>query len=256
VAELFTAESIVAFFTLTILEIILGIDNIVFIAILAAKLPAEQQARARQIGLMAAMVMRIGLLLAISWIMRLTQTLFTIHLPLPGMEPFVHDVTGKDLILLGGGLFLIGKATYEIHDKLEAGGGHATARTVATLGAVIVQVMLLDIVFSLDSVITAVGMAKHVPIMIAAIVCAVIVMMIFAGPVSRFIEHHPTIKILALAFLILIGLTLVVEAGGGHVSKGYIYFAMGFSLAVELVNIRFRKVHAPVQLHTPAKEEG
>lgn len=241
--HLLTAESAIAFLTLSVLEIVLGIDNIVFIAILTGKLRPEDRARVRTIGLMGAMVMRILLLLSIVWIMKLDKTvLFT----LPVIN---HGITGKDLILLLGGLFLIGKATWEIHDKLEAGGEHGKGKAIASVVSAIVQIMLLDLVFSIDSVITAVGMAKHIEIMIAAVVAAVLVMLAFSGPICAFIEHHPTIKILALAFLILIGVMLVAEGAGQHVSKGYIYFAMGFSLFVELLNIRFRKAHKPVHLH-------
>lgn len=241
--HLLTAESAIAFLTLSVLEIVLGIDNIVFIAILTGKLRPEDRARVRTIGLMGAMIMRILLLLSIVWIMKLDKNvLFTL--------PVINaGITGKDLILLLGGLFLIGKATWEIHDKLEAGEEHAAGKTVASVVSAIVQIMLLDLVFSIDSVITAVGMAKHIEIMIAAVVAAVMVMLAFSGPICGFIENHPTIKILALAFLILIGVMLTAEGLGQHVSKGYIYFAMGFSLFVELLNIRFRKVHKPVQLH-------
>ncbi|MFO0837733.1 MAG: TerC family protein [Phycisphaerae bacterium] len=233
--ELFTPENGIALLTLATLEIVLGIDNIVFIAILTGKLPSEQQGKARQVGLLAAMGMRILLLLTITWIMRLRATLFTVA---------EIGFSGKDLILLVGGLFLIAKATYEIHHKLEGPAPEETARRAASFAAAIVQIMFIDIIFSLDSVITAVGMVKEegVAIMIAAIVLAVLVMMAFAGPVSRFVEQHPTIKMLALAFLLLIGVMLVVEGMHGHVSKGYIYFAMAFSLGVELLNMRARSV--------------
>jgi len=234
--ELLTFESIVAFLTLASLEIVLGIDNIVFISILAGKLEPRVQNKARRIGLFLAMFMRIALLLAITWVMRLTTPLF--HLG-------GHLVTGRDLILLGGGLFLIGKATFEIHDNLEGPQKIDVGKKAAVsfLG-VIFQIMAMDIIFSLDSVITAVGMVRHLEIMIAAIVAAVGVMMIFAGLVGDFIERHPTIKVLALSFLLLIGVMLVAEGFGKHIERGYIYFAMGFSLGVELLNMRLRKVQA------------
>lgn len=239
-AHLFTVENLVALLTLTALEIVLGIDNIVFIAILTGKLDQRHQAMARRLGLGVAMVTRIALLLAISWVMRLTRPLF---------EVLGQAFSGRDLILLVGGLFLLAKATYEIHDKLEVDKPEAQGHAAKSLTAAIIQIGILDIVFSLDSVITAVGMAREVAIMIAAIVIAVIVMLIFAGTVSRFIEQHPTMKILALSFLLLIGVMLVAEGLGKHISKGYIYFAMGFSLVVELLNLRMRKSHAPVSLH-------
>jgi predicted tellurium resistance membrane protein TerC len=242
VAELLTVENGIALLTLTALEIVLGIDNIVFLSILTSKLPAHQQARGRQIGLSLAMLMRIGLLFAISWIVGLTQPLF---------EILSWVVSGRDLILLGGGLFLIGKATWEIHDKLEGPGSeHASqAGGTAAFGSVLVQVMLIDIVFSLDSVITAVGMARELAVMVTAVVISVGVMMAFAAPISAFIDRHPTMKILALSFLLLIGVMLVLEGVGTHVGKGYIYFAMAFSLLVELLNLRLRARRAPVHLH-------
>ena len=229
-AELFTVESLIAFLTLTSLEIVLGIDNIVFIAILTSKLEAKRQDSARRLGLALAMLMRIGLLLAISWIMRLITPLFTIA---------GHGISGRDLILLVGGVFLIGKATYEIHERMEGESEHTDVKkAAASFGSVIIQIMLLDIVFSLDSVITAVGMVQHVPIMIAAIVAAVGVMLLFSGVVSRFVVRHPTIKMLALAFLLLIGVMLVAEGLGQHFDRKYVYFAMAFSLFVEVLNIR------------------
>ncbi|MFA6240142.1 MAG: TerC family protein [Candidatus Hydrogenedentales bacterium] len=229
-AELFTVESLIAFLTLTSLEIVLGIDNIVFIAILTAKLEAKRQDSARRLGLALAMLMRIGLLLAISWIMRLVTPLFTIA---------GHGISGRDLILLVGGVFLIGKATFEIHERMEGEGEHTDVKkAAASFSSVIIQIMLLDIVFSLDSVITAVGMVQHVPIMIAAIVAAVGVMMLFSGVVSRFVMRHPTIKMLALSFLLLIGVMLVAEGLGQHFDRKYVYFAMAFSLFVELLNMR------------------
>ena len=247
-SEFFTAESLIALLTLTSLEIVLGIDNIVFIAILSGKLPAKQQNKARRIGLLLAMGMRILLLLGISWVMGLTKPLF---------ELFGHGFSGRDLILLVGGLFLIAKATYEIHDKLE-GKEHAGKKSATiSFTSVIVQILALDIIFSLDSVITAVGMAKHVEIMIAAVVIAVGVMILFAGSVSHFIEKHPTFKMLALSFLLLIGVMLTVEGVGQHINKGYIYFAMAFSLFVEVLNMKLRKPGKPVQLRDePSLEQG
>jgi predicted tellurium resistance membrane protein TerC len=241
VAELFTSANLIALLTLTGLEIVLGIDNIVFISILVGKLPKAQQAGARRVGLLLAMMMRIALLLAISWVMGLTKPLFTL---------FENGVTGRDAILITGGFFLVAKATWEIHDKLEGGGpGHAAPK-VASYGAILVQIMLLDIVFSLDSVITAVGMAQHVEIMIAAVVISIGVMLVFAGSISAFIDKHPTMKMLALSFLLLIGVMLIADGFGQHVSKGYIYTAMAFSLFVEVLNMRIRKTpEPPVVLH-------
>jgi predicted tellurium resistance membrane protein TerC len=232
--------------TLTALEIVLGIDNIVFISILAGKLPGEQQARARRLGLILAMVMRILLLLSLSWLVRLTAPWFTV---------FGQGVSGRDLVLLVGGLFLVAKSTYEIHDKLEGEEGHASRRVAPSFASVIVQIMLLDMVFSLDSVITAVGMVNQIPVMVAAVVIAVGIMMLFSGPVSDFVHKHPTVKMLALSFLLLIGVMLIVEGFHQHVSKGYIYFAMGFSLFVEMLNLRARK-RQPVKLHEPYTAEA
>ena len=228
---LFTVENLIAFVTLTALEIVLGIDNIVMVAILTGKLPPEQQAKARQIGLALAMGMRILLLLTLSWIMGLTK---------PFVDLWGFGLSGRDLILLVGGLFLIGKGTVEIHDKIEGDAHGETTAKMASYGMMLGQIMLLDLVFSLDSVITAVGMAQNVLVMIGAIIVAVIVMMVFAGTVSAFIMRHPTLKILALSFLILIGVMLTVEGLHQHISKGYIYFAMAFSLSVEALNIRIR----------------
>ena len=228
-----TADGLLALVTLTAMEIVLGVDNVVFIAILTSRLPAAQQEKARKIGLALALVIRIGLLFAISWMMGLTR---------PFWAPFGHEISGRDLILLGGGLFLIFKATREIYDKVEdVGDAHAAAGKRAAFAAVLVQILLLDIVFSLDSVITAVGMANDVPIMVVAMVIAMVVMLFSMGTVSGFVEHHPSVKILALAFLLLIGVMLMAEGFGQHVSKGYIYFAMAFSLFVELLNLRYRK---------------
>jgi predicted tellurium resistance membrane protein TerC len=237
-----TADGLVALLTLTLLEVVLGIDNVIFISILAGKLPPEQQEKARRIGLMGAMGMRILLLLSITWIMRLTEPLITIPV-------FNHDFAGRDLILAGGGLFLIFKSTREIHERLEGQEGHISARVAPSLGAVIGQIMLLDIVFSLDSVITAVGMADDVAVMIAAVVVAVAIMMFAAGTVSRFVDTHPTIKVLALSFLLLIGVSLIADGFGMHIPKGYIYFAMGFSIFVETINLRASKKGKAVKLH-------
>jgi predicted tellurium resistance membrane protein TerC len=230
-----------AFATLLLLEVVLGIDNVVFISILAGKLPEADRARARTVGLGLAMFLRILLLLSISWMARLTAPIFGIA---------GHEVSGRDLILLSGGLFLLAKSTVEIHDKLE-GAEHATkAAAAASFAAVIVQILLLDLVFSLDSVITAVGMTDRIGVMVAAVIGAVAVMMVFAGPISGFVERHPTVKILALSFLLLIGFTLVAEGLEFHIPKGYIYFAMAFSLGVEMLNLRLRAEAAPVRLRT------
>jgi predicted tellurium resistance membrane protein TerC len=242
----------IALLTLTALEVVLGIDNIIFISILAGKLPVGQQARARRLGLGGAMVMRILLLLSIAWVIRLTAPLFT---------TLGQEISGRDLILLVGGLFLLGKATYEIHDNLEGEKGHAAKKVAASFGAILVQIMILDMVFSLDSVITAVGMVDEVGVMIAAVVIAVAVMLLAAGPISGFVERHPTLKILALSFLLLIGMSLVAESLDRHIPKGYIYFAMGFSVMVEALNLRMRRVKGrdPVKLHpryAAADEKG
>jgi predicted tellurium resistance membrane protein TerC len=239
---LFTADGLLALATLTFLEIILGVDNVIFISILSSKLPADVQSRARRTGLAAAMIMRILLLLSIAWIIRLTAPLFYV---------LDRGISGRDLILIGGGLFLLAKATIEIHDKLEGEEGHGSAKVAPSFSAVIVQIMLLDIVFSLDSVITAVGMADDVSVMITAVVLAVVVMMFSAGPISAFVNRHPTVKVLALSFLLLIGVSLVGDGLGMHVPKGYIYFAMGFSIFVEMINLRVRRTATPVKLHQP-----
>jgi predicted tellurium resistance membrane protein TerC len=234
-------EAWIALITLTALEIVLGIDNIIFISILSGKLPPHQQARGRTMGLAGAMITRILLLLSLSAIMRLTEPWFAVA---------GFAISGRDLILIGGGLFLIAKSTFEIHDKLEGSEEQKAARKVKSFWGTIVQIMVLDIVFSLDSVITAVGMANHVAIMITAIVIAVLVMMVASGAISRFVHQHPTITMLALSFLLLIGVTLVAEGLHQHISKGYIYFAMAFSVFVEMLNIRVRKAHVtPVKLH-------
>jgi len=240
-AALFTVENLVALLTLTALEIVLGIDNIVFISIMADRLPHSQQSKARVTGLAIAMITRILLLLSLSWIIRLTMPLFTV---------FGLGISGRDLILLIGGLFLIAKATHEIHDKLEGHeGGKKTRKAAATFTSVVIQIGLLDIIFSLDSVITAVGMARELAVMITAVVIAVIVMMLAATPLSEFVQKHPTVKILALSFLLLIGMSLIVEGLHQHISKGYIYFAMGFSVFVEMINLRLRGKSEPVALH-------
>jgi len=232
-------ETWIALLTLTVLEIVLGIDNIIFISILAGKLPAGEQPRARTVGLTLAMVTRILLLLSLTGIMRLTLPLFS---------PFGHPFSGRDLILLLGGLFLLWKSTREIHDKLEGEEGRQNVKAGATFGGVIVQIALLDIVFSLDSVITAVGMVRQVGVMIAAIVLAVLVMLVAAGPISDFVHRHPTLKMLALSFLLLIGVTLIADGLGQHIPKGYVYFAMGFSVFVESLNLRLARKVAPVHL--------
>jgi predicted tellurium resistance membrane protein TerC len=234
----------IAFLTLTVLELVLGIDNIIFISILAGKLPQAQQGRARTVGLALAMLMRIALLFSISWIIRLTAPLFTV---------IGQEISGRDLILLAGGLFLIAKSTYEIHERLEGEEGHGSAANrKITFTSVIVQILLLDIVFSLDSVITAVGMTEHLAVMVAAVVVAVLGMMVFARPIAGFVERHPTVKMLALSFLLLIGFTLIAEGLDRHIPKGYIYFAMAFSVFVEMLNLKLRpKSVAPVKLHEP-----
>ncbi|HKH46835.1 MAG TPA: TerC family protein [Thermoanaerobaculia bacterium] len=231
-------ESWIALLTLTVLEVVLGIDNIIFISILAGKLPEEQRNKARKVGLALAMFIRIGLLASLAWIARLTNPLFTV---------LSQEISGRDLILLLGGLFLLGKSTHEIHDKLEGAEGHASAKVAASFSSVIVQILLLDIVFSLDSVITAVGMANELAIMIAAVVLAVGVMLFAAGPVSAFVDRHPTVKMLALSFLLLIGMSLIAEGLDQHIPKGYIYFAMAFSVFVEMLNLRAKR--SPVHLH-------
>ena len=237
-------ENWLALLTLTVLEIVLGIDNIIFISILVGKLPDRQQPRARRLGLFLAMFLRIGLLASIAWMAKLTSPLFTV---------LRQEISGRDLILIIGGLFLIFKATREIHERLEGEEGEANARVVARFSAVIVQILLLDIVFSLDSVITAVGMANHLAVMITAVVLAVAVMMWAAAPISDFVARHPTIKMLALSFLLLIGVSLIAEGLGVHIPKGYIYFAMAFSVLVEMLNLRESKVKKspPVKLREP-----
>ena len=236
----------IAFATLTVLELVLGIDNVIFISILSGKLPAEQQPRARMIGLTLALGMRVLLLLSLSWIIGLTEPLFSV---------VGQEFSGRDLVLLLGGLFLIAKSTHEIHGSLEGEEGYASKRVYSSFASVIVQITLLDIVFSLDSVITAVGMVNNIWIMIAAVVISIIAMMLFAGPIGEFVQRHPTVKMLALAFLLLIGVTLVAEGLGQHIPKGYIYFAMAFSVLVEVLNMRLRKKAEPVHLHNPYSDE-
>ena len=239
-------ESWIALLTLTALEIVLGIDNIIFISILAGKLPENQQKIGRQVGLLLAMVTRILLLFSIAWLTRLTAPLFNV---------FSHEISGRDLILIIGGLFLLGKSTFEIHERLEGEEGHASEKVAATLSGVIVQIMLLDIVFSLDSVITAVGMVDEIAIMVTAVVIAVGIMLFASGPISGFVNDRPTLKILALSFLLLIGFSLISDGLGIHIPKGYIYFAMGFSVFVEVINLQVRAKTKPVQLRKPYTAE-
>ena len=237
----------IGFLTLTVLEIVLGIDNVVFISILAGKLPANQREKARKTGLALAMVTRILLLLSLSWIIRLTAPLFTV---------IGAEISGRDLVLILGGLFLIGKSTHEIHGSLEGEEGVASRRVAPSFASVIVQILLLDVVFSLDSVITAVGMVDQLAVMIAAVVVAVGFMLGFSGAISRFVHDHPTVKMLALSFLMLIGVSLIGEGLDQHIPKGYIYFAMGFSVAVEMLNLRLRRKARPVELRNEYTETG
>lgn len=245
-AEYLTGATLIGLLTLTVMEIVLGVDNIIFISILASKLPAEQQGRARTLGLSLALIMRVLLLLSISWIANLTEPFFSV---------VGFDVSGRDLILLGGGLFLVGKATFEIHEKLEGEEGHAVGGAMPSFSTVIVQIMLLDIVFSLDSVITAIGMVDEVPIMIAAVVISIGIMLVSAGTISDFVNRHPTVKMLALSFLILIGVNLISEGLHYHIPKGYTYFAMAFAVLVEMLNLRLRSGRSkPVELHSGYSE--
>jgi predicted tellurium resistance membrane protein TerC len=233
----------IALLTLTALEIVLGIDNIVFISILAGKLPAHQQKKAWVVGLSLAMITRILLLFSLTWLMRLTQPLFSV---------FNQDISGRDLILIAGGLFLLGKSTLEIHEALEGEEGHASAKVRAAFASVIAQILLIDIVFSLDSIITALGMTNRLGVMAAAVIISVIVMILFASPVSQFVNRHPTVKMLALSFLLLIGMALVGEGLDLHIPKGYIYFAMAFSVFVEMLNLKIRRrAGVPLRLHKP-----
>jgi len=237
-----TSSGLVALITLTFLEIVLGVDNVIFISILSSKLAESRQAQARRMGLLAAMGMRILLLLSVVWISRLTAPLFYV---------FGRSISGRDLILIGGGLFLLAKATIEIHQSLEGEEGHRAVRVRPSFAAVITQIVLLDIVFSLDSVITAVGMADEITIMVTAVILAVGVMMFSARPISSFVNRHPTVKVLAVSFLLLIGVSLVGDGLGMHIPKGYIYFAMCFSVFVEVINLRVRRVVSPVHLREP-----
>lgn len=230
----------IGFATLTALEIVLGVDNLIFISILAGKLPENQQRQARQIGLSMALLTRIALLFSIAWIVGLTEPVFAV---------FGQQVSGRDLILIGGGLFLLAKSTREIHDKFEGAEGHASKRTSPSFSSVIIQIMLLDTIFSLDSVITAVGMVREIWVMIAAVIISIAIMLISADKISNFVNRHPTVKILALSFLLLIGTSLIIEGLHAHISKGYIYFAMGFSMFVEMLNLRLRtRTITPVKL--------
>jgi predicted tellurium resistance membrane protein TerC len=242
-----SAEGWIALGTLTVLEIVLGIDNIVFISILAGKLRPEERERARKLGLSLAMIIRLALLASITWVMGLTAPLFTV---------IGQAISGRDLILIVGGLFLIAKSTHEIHEKLEGEEGEASGKVAASFTGVIIQILLLDIVFSLDSVITAVGMADDLVVMMAAVVIAVGVMLVSAATISAFVERHPTVKMLALSFLLLIGMSLIGEGFDQHIPKGYIYFAMGFSIFVEMINLRVRAKAKPVQLHSPYTESS
>lgn len=242
-------ESWIALVTLVVLELVLGVDNIIFISILAGKLPKNDQPRARTTGIMLAVITRILLLLSLSWVINLEEALFT-------LPYFDIDISGRDIILLVGGIFLLWKSTTEIHDKLEGKEGHASVKVGATFANVIIQIMLLDIVFSLDSVITAIGMVDELAIMVVAVIMAAGVMIFIAAPIGEFVERHPTIKILALSFLLLIGFTLVVEGLHQHIPKGYVYFAMGFSIFVEMINLRMRDVSVkPVNLRDAYRQE-
>jgi predicted tellurium resistance membrane protein TerC len=239
-------EAWVALLTLTVLEIVLGIDNIIFISILVGRLPRAQQNKGRVLGLGFAMITRILLLLSITWVMRLTEPLFAVT----GKE-----ISGRDLILIGGGLFLLWKSTMEIHESLEGAGEERTAKAVAGFAATIAQIAAIDIIFSLDSVITAVGLARDIAVMIIAIIAAVVVMMFAARAIGDFVDRHPTIKVLALSFLVVVGVALIAEGFDWHVPRGYIYFAMAFSTVVEMLNIRMRRKAAPVKLHKPIEEK-
>ncbi|WP_303785841.1 TerC family protein [Azovibrio restrictus] len=240
---LFTPELIFAFFTLTALELVLGIDNIIFISILVDKLPPEKRNFARKLGLFLAMFMRLALLAALSWLAGLTAPLF---------ELFSHGISGRDLILIAGGLFLVWKSTGEIHQLLEGEAGEASSAVKATFAAIIVQIVIIDLVFSLDSIITAIGMVNHLPVMMAAVVASVALMMVASGPIAAFVSDHPTVKMLALSFLMVVGVVLIADGFGHHVPKGYIYSAMAFSVIVETLNIRMRKKAVkPVNLREP-----
>ena len=237
----------IALATLTFLEIVLGVDNIIFISILSGKLPPPQQPKARRLGLLGALVTRVLLLFSLAWIIKLTAPWFTV---------LGQAISGRDLILIVGGLFLLAKSTHEIHEKLEGDEGHASSRVAASFVSVVVQIMLLDIVFSLDSVITAVGMVDELWVMVTAVIIAVAIMMLSAETISAFVHRHPTVKMLALSFLLLIGVSLIAEGFDHHIPKGYIYFAMGFSVFVEAINLRLRRVSQPVHLREPYLPEG
>jgi len=249
--QLLDPQNLIALLTLTALEIVLGVDNIVFISILSGKLPKDQEPKARRLGLAAAMITRILLLLSLAWVIRLTEPLFTV---------LDFEISGRDLILLIGGLFLIAKSTHEIHERLEGEEGGDTTKGAPSFSSVIMQIALLDIIFSLDSVITAVGMAQQLWVMVTAVIIAVGIMLFASGSISSFVNRHPTVKMLALSFLLLIGFTLVIEALHFHIPKGYVYFAMGFSVFVEVLNLRSRaraREAQPVRLHQPYRtEEG
>jgi predicted tellurium resistance membrane protein TerC len=240
-------ETLIALATLTFLEIVLGVDNIIFISILSGKLPPAQQPAARRLGLLLAMGTRILLLFSLAWIVRLTAPLFSL---------WTHEISGRDLILIAGGLFLLGKSTHEIHGRLEGEEGEASTRAASSFASVLVQIALLDIVFSLDSVITAVGMVDQVSVMVVAVIISVLIMMLAAEPISAFVHRHPTVKMLALSFLLLIGLSLLLEGFDHHIPKGYMYFAMGFSVFVEMINLRVRRKAPPVQLRDAYVPEG
>jgi predicted tellurium resistance membrane protein TerC len=240
-------EILIALATLTFLEIVLGVDNIIFISILSGKLPPPQQPLARRVGLLLAMGTRILLLFSLAWIVKLTAPLFAL---------WGHEISGRDLILIAGGVFLLAKSTHEIHGRLEGDQGEASARAASSFTSVLVQIALLDIVFSLDSVITAVGMVDQVSVMVVAVVVSVLIMMIAAEPISAFVHRHPTVKILALSFLLLIGMSLLLEGFDHHIPKGYVYFAMGFSVFVEMINLRVRHKSAPVNLRAPYVADG
>lgn len=246
---------VISLLTLSVMEIVLGIDNVIFIAIIVGRLPREQQKAARQLGLGLALVTRLLLLFTLSWILSLTAPLFTltgIGIPADWISEAANEVSVRDLILIAGGLFLIAKSTYEIHDKLEGSEEKPSIKMAHRFGLILVQIALLDIIFSLDSVITAVGMARQIWVMVVAMIVAVVVMLVFAGAIGDFVLRHPTVKILALSFLILIGVMLIADGAGQHIDRGYIYFAMGFSLGVELLNLRVREPGKPVALNEPA----
>ena len=240
-------EILIALATLTFLEIVLGVDNIIFISILSGKLPKARQPLARRVGLLLAMGTRILLLFSLAWIVKLTAPLFAL---------WGHEISGRDLILIGGGLFLLAKSTHEIHGRLEGDEGEASASAASSFVSVLVQIALLDIVFSLDSVITAVGMVDQVSVMVTAVIISVLIMMLAAEPISAFVHRHPTVKVLALSFLLLIGLSLLLEGFDHHIPKGYVYFAMGFSVFVEMINLRVRRQTPPVHLRDPYMAEA